>query len=226
MRLEQAIALAIAQGHNIEYVRRKDGGLRVTKVNGKTFRQSSSAGNAVVRQLTGTKLSVKQKKALKSNRKKTLSNLVSAKTKKRIQRLNEARKKAGLQAIPTKHVSRARTRGGQKEVKQLIERGKRALRYKKDFAYNRNVIGFVSQLRDAADTPNANGDTYDFSKIIDLIADNENYISETSLQYGILIMYDWLSGKIDGKYAEDVMLVEFTTGIRKLRELENLIEDI
>lgn len=226
MRLEQAIALAIAQGHTIEYIKRKDGGIRVTKVNGKAFRRSSSAGNTAVRQITGAKLSTKQKKALKSNRKKTLSNIVSSKTKKRIKRLNAAREKVGLKAIPTKSIAHVKKRGGQRGVKQLIERGKRALRYKKDYAYNRNVIGFVSQLQDAADTPNRIGETYNFEKLISLIRLNESYISETSLQYGILVMYDWLDGKIEGEYAENIMLVEFKAGINKLRELEDAIEDI
>lgn len=226
MRLKELIAMAIAQGHIIEYVERKDGGLRVTKVNGKAFRKDSSAGNAAVRQITGAKLSVKQTKALKKNRKKTLSSLVGSKTKKRIKKLNEARKKVGLEAIPTRAVGHVKKRSGQRGVKQLIERGKRALRYKKDYAYNRNVMGFVSQLMDAADIPNRIGETYDFGTLIRLIQLNENYISETSLQYGILVMYDWLDGKIDGEYAESIMLVEFQTAIRKLRELEEEIEDI
>lgn len=226
MTLEKVIELAREQGYQVEYVKRKDGGLRVTKLNGQKFQQNSSAGNKAVRAATGAKLSVKQGKALKINRSKTLNKLVGSKTKKRIERLNKARKTAGLEAIPKKHVEAVKNRKGRGGVKQLIERGKRALRYKRGFAAAKNVVGFVSQLMDAADVPNANGETHDFGELIRLIQFNENYIAETSLQSGILIMYDWLEGKIEGDYAEQIMLVEFKAGILTLQELDKEIEDI
>lgn len=226
MTLEKVIELAREQGYQVEYVKRKDGGLRVTKLNGQKFQQNSSTGNKAVRAATGAKISVRQSKALKVNRSKTLSKLVGSKTKKQIERLNKARKTAGLEAIPKKHIEKVKKRAGKRGVKKLIESGKRAIKYKKDFAYNRNVVGFVAQLEDAKDTPNANGETHDFSTLIDLIKANENYITETSLQYGIIVMYDWLDGKIEGSYAEQIMLVEFKSGINQLKSIDEEIEDI
>lgn len=226
MTLEKVIELAIAQGHNIEYVKRKDGGIRVTKVNGKTFRRSSSAGNNAVRAITGGKLSIKQKKALKKNRSKTLSSLLGTKQKKRFQALNKAREAAGLDAITKKQVESVRKRTGKRGVKNLIERGKRTIKYKKDYANTQNIIGFVSQLQDSADVPNAAGETYNFSRLIDLIQCNEDYITETAIRYGYIVMYDWSDGKIEGEYAENIMLVEFRLGIEKLKKIDESLKEI
>lgn len=222
MTLIQAIKLAQEQGHIIEYVKRKDGGVRVTKVNGKSFSSSSSSGNTAVRSLTGTKLSVKQTASLKKNRKTIKSKEISKKLKKEFNKANKQRAKVGLKKVKKTKLIEVKKKRGKVSAEDMIKRMKNSVRYKMDFAYTQNIAGFVSQLEDAFTTPNKVNETYDFSKLIDLIESNLNYISETALQSGIAILYLWNGGEISGETAEGQIIVEFKLEIDRMKEVEQM----
>lgn len=223
MTVLEAIELAIAQGYQIEYRVRKDRGVRVTKVNGKSFNGSSSKGNEFVRNIVGAKLSTKQKKALKKSGKLAKSKGVTKKQTEAFRKLNKAREKVGLKKIKKGRFIENRKKRGNKAAEEMLSNMKKAIKYKLDFAYVQNIAGFVSQLDDALVQPNKVGETYDFHEVRDLIEDNIKYISETALQSGIVIMYLWLNGEIDGDTAKSQMLVEFKLEADRLREVEQEI---
>lgn len=220
MTLIKAIELAKEQGHIIEYKKRKDGGVRVTKVDGVQFSSKSSKGNSAVRSLTGGKLSVKQAKALKISGKRAKSKSVSKSITKEFRKLNKAREKVGLKKVKKADLLKSQRKKGAKESRQMLDRMEKAIKYKLNFAYTMNVAGFVSQLEDALHVPNKVDQTYNFYKVIDLIENNINYISENALESGIAILYLWLNGEIDGETAQNNMLVEFKLDIDRLKEVE------
>lgn len=88
MTIKNVIQTLQKAGYNVSFYKRKDGGIRITRINGQTFRGSS--GNIEARKITGTKLSELQERAL--------SKLVTPKgkgfyDKRRTQKLDEETRK-------------------------------------------------------------------------------------------------------------------------------------
>ena len=62
MKIKQVIETLREKGFNVSFYKRKDGGIRITRINGQTFR--GSEGNTEARKIVGTDLSELQKRAL------------------------------------------------------------------------------------------------------------------------------------------------------------------
>lgn len=223
-RLEEAIKLAQEQGHYIKIYKRKDGGVRVTEIDGVKF--SGSSGNKALRSLTGAGyLTKKQKIALRKNRKR-VSKTLSKEEAKIFDKINKQRKKAGLKPIKkvTARKARYRTksrRGSKKKFYDMLSRMAHAVIKKLGFAEAKNVQAFIAQLQNCATTPNANGQTYEFEKTITYLNRNMLAIKDSSLMDARAIAYDWQLGYIEGAAADNEMVDILTKGTK---ELEGIVK--
>lgn len=138
-------------GYNVSFYKRKDGGIRITRINGETFKGSS--GNVKARQITGTKLTEGQQRALsklitpkgKGSYNKRRKAPIDEETKKRIAKLQKQYRKAGKkEGKPTIRNYRyiVKTKG-KKEAERLLRQSERRIL---GLAYTENIHALVSRI--------------------------------------------------------------------------------
>ena len=139
-------------GYNVSFYERKDGGIRITRINGQTF--SGSHGNQRAREIVGASLSEARVKALgklktpkgKGSYNKRRKEKLSEETKKEIQRLQRLYRKAGKgEGKPTirnyRYILRTR---GKKEAERLLKQAERRIM---GYAYPENVDALLSRIK-------------------------------------------------------------------------------
>lgn len=154
MTIKKIIETLKETGYNVSFYKRKDGGIRITRINGETF--SGSTGNQKARTIVGASLSEGQVRALsklttpkgKGNYNKRRRSPLDEETKKRIQKLQRQYRKAGKkEGKPTirnyRYVLKTK---GKKEADRLLRQSERRIL---GLAYVENVNALI--LRISAD---------------------------------------------------------------------------
>lgn len=225
-RLIEAIKLAQEQGHIIEFYKRKDGGYRITSVDGKKYK--GSEGNQAVRKITGKgALSGKQKIALSKGRAKISKGKLSKKESKKFAKINKVRKKVGLSPIKKIKARKVKkSKSGKKKLDDMMDRMTNAIKKKLGFANEGNITSLIAQLTLESTTPNEIGAIYDFSAVIDYLKANSKYIMDTSVLYCIATLYDYQHGYIDGRTAETLMLDELRASVERMKDVLKELKEL
>lgn len=191
------------QGHDVQYRKRSDGGILITKIDGQSFKLAQ--GNTLAREMVGVTLSVARKEQLKEIGKtlyETQYNKVTKQTetitltpaqrkkiplsndlKKLLRKAQRLQKKTKVDAkVTTPKVRYQLTHYGEEETKaKLLER----IRYYQGYAYGENVRLLIERL-------NMANPYYDFAfdEIIMFIERNRNIIMEKMIEKINQVMYN------------------------------------
>lgn len=152
MSIKELIIDLQKSGYNVSFYKRKDGGIRITRINGETFRGSS--GNKKARSIIGVDLSEAQIRALsklktpkgKGSYNKRRKAPLDDETKKRIQKLQREYRKAGKgQGKPTIRNYRYIMKNyGKEEADRLLRQSERRIL---GLAYTENVDWLLMKLK-------------------------------------------------------------------------------
>lgn len=155
MNVRQIIKLLVSKGYKVTYRERKDGGVRITRINNTSF--TGSEGNVEARILTGQTLSERREKQLHSrallsekgqwggNRRRGKVPLDKEVTKKlrRVQRLWRKRDiKAGYPS--TRNIRYTIKEYGEAEALKRLEQNER---YALGLAYDENIDALIDRLK-------------------------------------------------------------------------------
>ena len=194
-------------GYNVSFYKRKDGGIRITRINGETFKGSS--GNVKARQITGAKLTEGQQRALsklitpkgKGSYNKRRKAPIDEETKKRIAKLQRQYRKAGKkEGKPTIRNYRyiVKTKG-KKEAERLLRQSERRIL---GLAYTENVNALLARISSDLAKKKSNTMRQAYNRILELREEfRDRWIPEI---YEILYM--WEQGVMDGDEAGDKIL--------------------
>lgn len=152
MTIKEVIKELEDLGMSVSFYKRKDGGIRITRINGETFR--GSTGNTRARTIVGASLSEGQKIALsrlttpkgKGSYNKRRKAPIDEETKKRIAKLQRQYRKSGKkEGKPTlrnyRYVLKTK---GKKEADRLLKQSERRIL---GIAYTENVNALLSRLK-------------------------------------------------------------------------------
>lgn len=125
--VKEMIALLQKEGHYVEFVNPRNGGLRITRIDDRRFSHDSSAGNALARDLTGSTLPrgyreyVKKRVARRARaRRKLQPAKLSEFETKQLRKANRSAKKLGIKPLSTKQAGwlkkRRQGKGGFRSV--------------------------------------------------------------------------------------------------------------
>lgn len=139
-------------GYNVSFYKRNDGGIRITRINGDTFR--GSTGNKKAREIVGERLSEGQQRALsrlitpkgKGSYNKRRKPKLDEETRETIKKLQRAYRKAGKsEGKPTirnyRYVLKTK---GKKEADRLLRQSERRIL---GLAYTENVDYLLIRLK-------------------------------------------------------------------------------
>ena len=151
MKIKDIIKELKEIGYNVSFYKRKDGGIRITRINGETYRGSS--GNIKARNIVGASLSEAQVRALgrlktptgKGSYNKRRKAPIDEATKKQIQKLQRIYRKSGkAEGKPTirnyRYILKTK---GKKEADRLLKQSERRIL---GYAYTENVDALLSRL--------------------------------------------------------------------------------
>lgn len=174
-------------GSEVKYRVRKDGGIRITYINGQSY--TGSTGNAVARMMVGQKISEARQRQLakiqtpkgKFGHKKL--DPIPEDVKKEIRRMQRVFKKKGAKAgIPTIRKYRANVKlYGKAEANRLL---KQASRYGQGLAYEENVEHLAQRIA-------KDGSMLDSSALLEC-AENVRSASFKFKEVWIQKCYGWL----------------------------------
>lgn len=203
MSIKEVITELNKKGYDVSYYKRKDGGYRITRINGEHF--SGSAGNVRARLIVGTTLSEARARALsklktpkgKGSYNKRRRQALDPETKKRIQKLQRQYRKSGKQeGKPTirnyRYVEKTK---GKAEAERLLAQAERRIL---GLAYVENVDALLTRI------------FWDLAKKQDFYIERI-YNKIESLKYNFKdkwipeiyeILYDWERNIITGQEAE------------------------
>ena len=139
-------------GYNVSFYKRKDGGIRITRINGETF--TGSSGNKKARYIIGVSLTEAQVRALgrlktptgKGSYNKRRKIPIDEETKKQIQKLQRQYRKAGkTEGKPTirnyRYILKTK---GKKEADRLLKQAERRIL---GYAYEENVDALLLRMK-------------------------------------------------------------------------------
>ena len=189
-------------GYNVSFYKRKDGGIRITRINGETFRGSS--GNKKARTIVGTSLSEGQQRALsklvtpkgKGSYNKRRKPKLDEETREHIKKLQKLYRKAGKsEGKPTirnyRYVLKTK---GKKEADRLLKQSERRIL---GYAYTENVDALISRIKS-----NLKKRPSEYmSTALRLITDNREIFKEKWIYPIYEIVYEWEKGTMDGNEA-------------------------
>ena len=195
------------QGINVELIFRKEGGARITHINGKTFK--GSEGNAEARRMLGQALSQTQQKHLQKIR--TNKGTFGHRKKKALEddlikmqeKVNRAFKKAVKEGRfkqkgkTAPKITRAKIRYrlakyGRQATEEYLQR---ALKYAKGFTYTENLIALKQRL----EADNAKKHSTSVKRVIqtlDACIMQGKSIKEEDFQDLLSLVYSWEQGVI------------------------------
>ena len=170
MTIFDIISQLIAEGHQVKYYKRKDGGYIIQAIDGVHY--SGAKGNARAREMVGQEISVARTKQLKfalrqrKQSKKKLPNAVEEayqKTKKKWNKAFHSKKGVPHPAgyFPKKKIKYIYERYGEEEAMRRINE---ADRYASGIAYSKNVEHLAGFILDA-------GNKYSSQELIKLAED-------------------------------------------------------
>lgn len=192
------------RGYNVSFYVRKDGGIRITRINGQTFRGSS--GNIQARTMVGTTLSVRRQRQLakletpkgKGSYNKRRREALDEATIKRIQKIQRQFKKTKKEdGFPTRRNYRWVLKHlGREEAERLL--GQADL-YSRGIAYSENVQHLIDRLSLDADKLKAKERAL-VQNVIDKLESMKGTLRETTLQELVDEkgwIYQWEHGTIE-----------------------------
>lgn len=199
MKLISIVKELQAQGVDIKYRIRKDGGILITQVSGMKF--TAAEGNRFVRQMTGQALSeaqVKQRLSIKPPKKispdRRKKPPIPENIKKEIQKLQRLYRKDNKKGKPTiKNYRYVSEKYGEKEARRLL---KQSEYYVKGIAYTENIEALIMRLMQIKTSVENAGE--DASIIQELIDSTKSYaktnredFTEQKLQWLLSAIYDF-----------------------------------
>lgn len=203
MTIKDVINQLKRTGYDVSFYVRKDGGIRITRINGQTFRGSS--GNIQARTMVGTSLSQRRQRQLaklttpkgKGSYNKRRKKKLDDETIKRIQRIQrQFRKTKKEDGFPTRRNYRwVMEHKGKAEAERLL--GQADL-YSRGIAYESNIQHLMDRLEldmDKVDTSEQNL----VQKVIDKLDSMKGILKETTLQElvdEVGWIYQWEHGTI------------------------------
>lgn len=209
MTIKQIISTMKQSGYDVSFYVRKDGGIRITKINGQRF--TGSKGNVRAREITGQQLSEARTKQLKKiaptesmkgkgRYNKRRKRKLSADVEKEIARLQRKYRKEKTKGQPTRRNYRwVLEHYGKKEADRLL---KQADLYIRGIAYSENIDALIGRLQSDAEKIESPSDVALIEKIIKKLDSmkgtlKESVLSEILDDKGAL--YRWEKGEIDAK---------------------------
>lgn len=199
MKLINIVKELQAQGVDIKYRVRKDGGILITQVSGMKF--TAAEGNRFVRQMTGQALSeaqVKQRIAIKPPKKispaRRKKPAIPENVKKEIQKLQRLYRKDNKKGKPTiKNYRYVSEKYGEEEAKRLL---KQSEYYIKGIAYTENIEALIMRLLQIkTSVENAAEDASIIQELIDSTKSyaktNREDFTEQKLQWLLSAIYDF-----------------------------------
>ena len=207
------------RGIKAELIFRKEGGARITNINGKSFK--GSEGNAEARRILGQSLSQTQQKHLQKirtnkgtfgHRKKKPLEEDLIKMQEKVNRafkkgVKEGRFKQKGKDAP--RVTRAKLRYrlakyGKQATEEYLQR---ALKYAKGFTYTENLIALKQRLEaDAGKKPSAS--LKRVIQALDACINQDKSIKEKDFQDLLSLVYTWEQGIISNKdFEKDALII-------------------
>ena len=190
--LEMANALR-AKGVQVSLTFRKEGGARITKINGKSFK--GSKGNIEARQMLGTKLSELQQIHLKriKQKKGVFGKAKSQALPPELVRLQEQANKAFKKRGETARVTRSKIRYRLKEdgYQATMDYLKNALRYAKELAFEGSLIDYRERLAMDIEKEEDKAPLYPVLELLDQIIQDGLELSEFDFQELLYLTYEW-----------------------------------
>ena len=180
MTTKQIIKVLQDKGYSISFYKRKDRGVRITRINVETFK--GSTGNKKAREIVGVKLTEGQQRALsrlitpkgKGSYNKRRRAPIDEETKKRIQKLQRQYRKSGkAEGKPTirnyRYVLKTK---GKKEADRLLRQSERRIL---GLAYTENVDYLLIRIKQILDKFPSNSLKSAYNRIKDL---RENFLEK------------------------------------------------
>lgn len=202
MRIKDIIKELQELGMSVSFYKRKDGGIRITRINGERF--SGSTGNQRARNIVNAPLSEAQTRALsklttpkgKGNYNKRRRAQLDEETKNRIRNLQRKYRKAGKkEGKPTQRNYRyiLKTKG-KKEADRLLAQAERRIL---GLAYTENVDALLARL--ASDLHKKKDKT--MKEAYNKIKEYRDNFKEKWIPWIYEILYDWERGLLTGEEA-------------------------
>lgn len=203
MTLLKLVNKLTIEGNNIKYRVRPDGGIIVTEINGVKY--SGATGNAVIRTLTGSKLS--EARRVQLQRIKPPKNVAPQKRRKpeldseikkelrRVQRKIRQRRKETGKFTGTVTTSNIRWTLEHEGKRAALEKLRQANRYASGLAYDANIdtlIGYISEL--ASKFQNSPSEYTELLKLIERIDKARDRIREEDILPTYQILYQINAG--------------------------------
>ena len=232
MKLEDVVK-AFSVRYNVEYVRRKEGGIIIKSINGVKYKGKS--GNVYFRKLTNTTLSTAQKEAIRagSSKKKAIAEAKAQglpkprkarkkkslklgkqlskrlrKTRKAFKELDENQKR--IVGTPTrKKILQSLKREGRKATTQKL---KEAERYAKGKIYSAQMEFIIKRIEETADMRGE-----DVSELVDFLRSHKNSFYEERFIAFKEEMYKWEINTISYETFLETTKQIFRTRISTLR---------
>lgn len=146
------IQALISKGYQVEFVERKGGGVRITKVGDLKFKSNFSLGNQYARELLGISLSqsytkhlqaIKAPKGLSMDKRRKAP--IAEEIRKQIRRVNRKLRKQGLSSgyVTITNYRRNVSKYGEEEANRLLSQ---AEKYSRGEAYTDNIVHFRQRL--------------------------------------------------------------------------------
>ena len=211
--MRQTVAQLQAQGHQVEYYVRKDGGILVKSIDGVRY-PSGASGNARARQIAGTSLSEARSKQLKyatrtrrgyRKRKLSLDDEIWKEYERVKEKWDKAFKSKKGKPHPAGYFGKSRIDysirhyGREEALRRILE----AEKYTSGIAYSKNVQHLVEFIREAAIK-------YKSQDLLDLasdIEDNAYSIREEWIVPAYKSLYDLNHGGNPKEVAENTRLI-------------------
>lgn len=207
MTIREVIKELQAEGYNVSFYERKDGGLRITRINGEHF--TGSRGNQRAREITGASLSEARVRALsklktpkgKDSYNKRRKEKLSEETIKEIRRVQRLHRKAGKsEGKPTirnyRYILKTK---GKKEADRLLKQAERRIL---GLAYPENVDALLSRISLDLAKKKSSAMKRAYNRIKEL--QEAFYDKWIPAIYDIL--YDWERGLLDGEEAGEKII--------------------
>ena len=205
MSMRQVVDMMRNVGYKVSFYVRKDGGIRITKIDGRSFKGSS--GNVRAREIVGTQLSERRAKQLgklttpkgKGTYDKRRKRKLDEDVIKRIQKIQRQFKKTKSEGQPTRRNYRyVLEHYGKAEAERLLSQ---ADLYSRGIAYDMNIQALIDRLSSDMEKVDSK-DQLLIQKLIDRLESMKGILKETTLQK-ILdetgALYQWEQGRIETK---------------------------
>ena len=183
--MRQVVDMMRNVGYKVSFYVRKDGGIRITKIDGRTFRGSS--GNVRAREIVGTQLSERRAKQLgklttpkgKGTYDKRRKRKLDEDVIKRIQKIQRQFKKTKSEGQPTRRNYRyVLEHFGKAEADRLLSQSDL---YSRGIAYDTNIDHLKDRLTsDAEKLPQRDQDLV--QKVVDRLEEMKGVLKEKTLQ--------------------------------------------